>query len=92
MYHVGKIYNFLSYRIAERISEKVNGIKETYIWLLSSIGQPIDRPKVISAQVILDGGVKLKEIYPEIEDTIAQEFDHLEEFCMDLAQGKISIS
>jgi S-adenosylmethionine synthetase len=89
--HVGKIYNFLSYRIAERISEKVNGIKETYIWLLSSIGQPIDKPKVISAQVILEGGVKLKEIQIEIEETIAQEFDNLDEFCMDLAQGKISI-
>ena len=89
--HVGKIYNILSYRIAEQISERVNGIKETYIWLLSNIGQPINEPKVVSAQVILEDGVKLREVSSEIEETIAHEFDRLEEFCMDLARGKITI-
>ena len=89
--HVGKVYNFLSYRIADQVSQRVNGVKETYIWLLSSIGQPIDEPKVVSAQVILEDGVELEEVSSEIEEAIAHEFDHLEEFCMDLARGKITI-
>ncbi|KON29207.1 S-adenosylmethionine synthetase [miscellaneous Crenarchaeota group-15 archaeon DG-45] len=89
--HVGKIYNILSYRIADQVSRRVNGVKETYIWLLSSIGQPIDMPKVVSAQVILEDGVELGAVSPEIEETIAHEFEHLEEFCMDLAHGRINI-
>ena len=89
--HVGKIYNFLSYRIADQVFKRVNSVKESYIWLLSNIGQPINEPKVVSAQVILEGGVKLREVSSEIEETIAHEFDHLAEFCMDLAQGKIAV-
>ncbi len=89
--HVGKIYNLLSYRIADQVSKRVNGIKETYIWLLSNIGQPINEPKVVSAQVILEDGVKLKEVSAEIEETVAHEFDHLAEFCMDLALGKMTV-
>jgi len=89
--HVGKIYNVLSYRIAEQVSERVNGVKESYIWLLSNIGQPINEPKVVSAQVILEDGIELREISPEIEEVIAHEFDHLSEFCMDLAKGKINV-
>lgn len=89
--HVGKIYNFLSYKIADEVYAKVNGIKETYIWLVSAIGQPIDEPAVCSAQVIPEDGVSLKEITPQIQEVIAGEFDHLDEFCMDLAQGKVNI-
>jgi len=89
--HVGKIYNVLSYRIADEVSKRVNGVKETYIWLLSNIGQPINEPKVVSAQVILEDEVTLGDVSPEIEEVIAHEFDHLSEFCMDLATGKINV-
>lgn len=89
--HVGKIYNLLTYRIANQVCGQVNGIKETYIWLLSRIGKPINEPAVCSAQVILDDGVGIRDIQPQIEEVIAHEFEHLDQFCMDLAQGKITI-
>lgn len=89
--HVGKIYNLLSFRIANRICEKVNGIKETYIWLVSKIGAPINEPNVCSAQVILEKGVKINEVKPEIEEAINYEFEHIHSFCMGLASGKIKI-
>jgi S-adenosylmethionine synthetase len=89
--HVGKIYNLLSYRIANRVCENVSGIKETYIWLVSSIGKPINEPSVCSAQVIPEDGVRFKELVPQIEEVIDHEFDHLDEFCNDLALGKITI-
>jgi len=89
--HVGKIYNLLSYRIAGEICQNVNGVKETYVWLVSAIGQPIDKPAVCSAQVIPADGVSLEEITPQIQEVIASEFDRLDEFCMDLAQGKVNI-
>lgn len=89
--HVGKIYNLLSYKIAGEICQNVNGVKETYVWLVSAIGQPIDKPAVCSAQVITADGVSLEEITPQIQEVIASEFDRLDEFCMDLATGKENI-
>ena len=89
--HVGKIYNLLSYKIAGEICQRVSGVKETYVWLVSAIGQPIDKPAVCSAQVIPADGVSLDEITPQIQEVIASEFDRLDEFCMDLANGKVNI-
>lgn len=89
--HVGKIYNLLSYRIADQIVDRVNGIKETYVWLLSKIGQPINKPSVVSTQIIPDGRTDLSELNSEVKEVIAYEFGHLSEFCENLAKGRIQI-
>ncbi len=89
--HVGKIYNALCYRIADRVMDEVSGIKETYVWLLSQIGKPINEPSVVSAQIIPENGIELKSVSKLIDEIIADEFDHLHEFCRDLAEGKITL-
>jgi S-adenosylmethionine synthetase len=89
--HVGKIYNALCYRIADRVMDEVSGIKETYVWLLSQIGKPINEPSVVSAQIIPENGIELKTVSKLIDEIIADEFDHLHEFCRDLAEGKITL-
>jgi S-adenosylmethionine synthetase len=89
--HVGKIYNMLCYKIADRIIEEVNGVDETYVWLLSRIGRPINEPSVISAQVIPQKGVAMKSLEPSIEEIIEDEFDHLDEFCNALADGHVGL-
>jgi S-adenosylmethionine synthetase len=89
--HVGKIYNALCYRIADRVMNDVNGIKEIYVWLLSQIGKPINEPSVVSAQIIPEKGVEMKQVSKLIDEVIADEFDHLHGFCRDLAEGKITL-
>ena len=89
--HVGKIYNALCYRIANRVMEDVTGVREIYVWLLSQIGKPINEPNVVSAQIIPVDGVELNSVNKQIDEIIAYEFDHLAEFCDDLAMGKISL-
>ncbi len=89
--HVGKIYNALSYRISDRIVEDVSGIREVYVWILSQIGKPINEPSVVSAQIVPAKGVELDSVNTQIDEVISNEFDHLAEFCDDLAQGKISL-
>jgi len=89
--HVGKIYNMLCYRIADRIIDEVSGVKETYVWLLSRIGRPINEPSVISAQLIPEKGVALKSLQPSIENIIDYEFEHLDEFCSALADGHVGL-
>lgn len=44
--HVGKIYNILSFRIADRIVKDVPEVKQCEVQLLSQIGSPIDQPRM----------------------------------------------
>ncbi|MCW4049498.1 MAG: methionine adenosyltransferase [Candidatus Bathyarchaeota archaeon] len=90
--HVGKIYNALCYRIANRIIENVSEVRETYVWLLSQIGRPINEPSVCSAQLITEDGVDVLKLTPQIDEIIAYEFEHLAKFCDDLALGHITVS
>jgi len=89
--HVGKIYNLLTYRMAERIHEKVSGIEEVYVWLLSQIGQPINNPKVASVQVVLKPNIQLTQVSREIRESVESELDNINRFCLDLAYGKIPV-
>jgi S-adenosylmethionine synthetase len=87
--HVGKIYNVLTYKIAQHVYEEVPEVEEVYIWLLSKIGSPIDQPTVAAAQVIMKGDNSLDKVRHEISDVLDYELENIEKFCMELAQGKI---
>jgi S-adenosylmethionine synthetase len=87
--HVGKIYNVLTYRIAQHVYEEVPEAEEVYIWLLSKIGSPIDKPAVAAAQVIMKGNNSLERVKRKINDVLDYRLENIEKFCMELAQGKI---
>jgi S-adenosylmethionine synthetase len=88
--HVGKIYNVLSHRIANEIYANVPDIKEVYVWLLSQIGEPIDQPKIAAAQVIMERG-SLENVEKEVNEVIDRELSNIQDFCMELAYGKIPV-
>jgi len=50
--HVGKIYNILSFRIADEILKKVPEIRQADVQLMSQIGTPIDDPKMCYISVM----------------------------------------
>jgi len=87
--HVGKIYNVLTYKIAQHVYEDVPEVGEVYIWLLSKIGHPIDHPTVAAAQVIMKGGNSIDKVRREISEVLDYELANIDKFCMELAQGKI---
>jgi len=89
--HVGKIYNLLTHRIAKQVHEKVAGVEEVYIWLLSQIGKPIDQPAVAAAQVVMKKRNHIEDVRKKIEEVVNFELENIDRFCMDLAQGKIPI-
>ncbi|NPA47376.1 MAG: methionine adenosyltransferase [Thermococci archaeon] len=66
--HVGKIYNLLSMLIAKDIAEKVEGVKEVYVRILSQIGRPIDEPLVASVQVTPERGYTIEGMKRDVED------------------------
>jgi len=88
--HVGKIYNFLTFRIAQRVCKEVKDLEEVYIWLLSKIGSPIDRPTIAAAQVITEGNNCIDKVKREINAVLDDELENIQKFCVELAQGKIA--
>jgi S-adenosylmethionine synthetase len=90
--HVGKIYNVLAHRLANRLYEELPPVKETIVWLCSRIGEPIDQPFLSSVQVRLEPGTTLNEVSGAIRDEIEREFEGMEAFCRELAEGKFSAS
>lgn len=87
--HVGKIYNVLTYKIAQHVYEEVPEVEEVYIWLLSRIGSPIDQPAVAAAQVIMKGDNSLDKVRREISEVLNYELENIDKFCRELAQGKM---
>jgi len=89
--HVGKIYNVLTHKIADQVYRKVSGLEEVYIWLLSQIGAPIDQPAIAAAQVVMKANNSLEEVKRDIEEVVNSELEKIDQFCQDLANGKLQI-
>jgi S-adenosylmethionine synthetase len=52
--HVGKIYNVLAQRIANRVIAEEPKVSEVFVKILTRIGYPIDQPLIASTEVIAD--------------------------------------
>jgi S-adenosylmethionine synthetase len=89
--HVGKIYNVLTFRVAQHVYDEVPELEEVYIWLLSEIGRPIDQPAIAAAQVVMTENSSLDKVKSKIEAVLEYELENIDKFCLELAQGKISI-
>jgi S-adenosylmethionine synthetase len=83
--HVGKIYNILAFDLANKIYERIG--KHNYVWLLSQIGRPIDKPLIISIEVdkLEKGEEKI------IEEIVEKRFETLKDFINDLIEGKFKV-
>jgi len=89
--HVGKIYNLLTHEIAKDIYANIPRVREVYVWMLSKIGRPIDQPIVAAVQIIPDSSESFDKIRKEAERLVDYRLEDIEEFCMELACGKISV-
>jgi len=89
--HVGKIYNVLSHKMARDIYESIEGIKEVYVFLLSRIGAPVDRPQVATAQLLLEKGRRINEIAGKVEAIFEREFAAVNGLCSALARGEYPV-
>lgn len=89
--HVGKIYNALTFRVAQHVYEEVPELEEVYIWLLSEIGRPIDQPAIAAAQVIMKENNTIDKVRGKIAAILEYELENINKFCMELVEGKISI-
>jgi S-adenosylmethionine synthetase len=88
--HVGKIYSVLTYYIAATLSVQVPGLREVYVCLGSQIGQPIDQPVIVLAQVMVHPEVTLTDVQPSVTAIIKHELSTISAFTARLAQGELA--
>jgi S-adenosylmethionine synthetase len=92
MSHVGKIYNILAHRMAREICENVEGVQGAYVLLLSRIGDPVDRPLMANAQLLMKRGRKASEVAGSVEALFERELSGINAFCLALARGEYPVS
>lgn len=90
--HVGKIYNVFAHYLAKKIHQKLEGIKEIYVYMVSKIGSPTNEPEVVSVKVIPEKGIRLMDISGKITELIEKELSDMPHFCELLSKGKFSIN
>lgn len=89
--HIGKIYNVMSFKIAESIQNNFPEFEEVVVWMYNIIGKPVNSPRAIVVQPITQNNLDLNKSEPKIKEIIQKHLENMNEFCMDLALGKIDI-
>ncbi|HBG06898.1 MAG TPA: S-adenosylmethionine synthetase, partial [Geobacter sp.] len=92
MSHVGKIYNILAHRMAREICETVEGVQGAQVLLLSRIGDPVNRPQMANAQLLLERGRQPSEVAAKVEGLFERELSGINAFCLALARGEYPVS
>ena len=90
--HVGKIYNVLATKIAQRISKEVDNIREVYVELLSQIGKPINKPQVSSISILPESeDASFNTIRYEAKEIALEELSNICGLTSKLITGTVSI-
>ena len=89
--HVGKIYNILSFRIANRIVEEIEGVKQVHVRLLSQIGKPIDCPRVASLEILPEEGINPSNIKREAKSITDEMLANIKKVTEDIIHGKVQV-
>lgn len=89
--HVGKIYNLLSYQIAERVYRELDAVDEVYVWLCSQIGRPVELPWFASAQVVLARDAALPDVESHTRAIMQEEIAAVPKFVERLLRGELPV-
>ncbi|MEM0370092.1 MAG: methionine adenosyltransferase [Pyrobaculum sp.] len=88
--HVGKIYNVVAQRIADKIYAEVKGITEAYVEIVSQIGRPINEPKILNIEIIKEGELT-GETRREIEAIARGELEKIAYITESILRGEVSL-
>jgi S-adenosylmethionine synthetase len=90
--HVGKIYNLLSYQIAQRIAEAGKGdIHEVRVRILAQIGKRIDMPQAASVQLIYADGVKPSKYAAEVRSIVDDHLENIDKITTQILNNELNV-
>jgi len=88
--HVGKIYNVVAQRIAEKIYQQVKDVIEVYVEIVSQIGKPINEPKILNVEIIKEGELT-GEVKNEVNAIAREELDRITQITELILRGEASL-
>jgi S-adenosylmethionine synthetase len=90
--HVGKIYNLLSYQIAQKIAEAGKGdIEEACVRILAQIGKRIDMPQAASVQLIYADGVKPSKYAAEVRSIVDDSLENIDKITNQILKNELNV-
>lgn len=89
--HVGKIYNVLALRAAERIVDALGGAAEATVWICSRIGSPLDQPWSTFVELVPTRGGELVEAESTVRAVVEHELGGLSRLMEQLTRGEIAV-
>ena len=88
--HIGKIYNALSFKIANEIHDNVSNLDEVYVWMYNVIGRPVNEPRAVIVQPI--SKVDMLDVEKnQINEIVEKNLQNIDEFSNELISGKYQI-
>lgn len=90
--HIGKIYNAMSFHIAEEIMKKNHEIKEVIVWMYNIIGSPVSNPKAVIINPLMKKEKTLNNNDISIINQVVEtNLSNIDNFCNELLSNKIKI-
>jgi len=90
--HVGKLYNLLSFDIAQKVADECEGdVEEVWVRIVSQIGKPIDQPQMAVAQLSLAKGVKLAAVKSTVTGIIDDGLENIQKITDRTVAGKVRV-
>ncbi len=91
--HIGKIYNALSFKIADEIYKHVLGLDEVFVWMYNIIGMPVNDPKAVVVQPITKNNSEISHSQiNHINEIVNSNLENMDEFCKKLLSEQIEIA
>jgi len=89
--HTGKILNALAVLTARDIVKKLPTVRESYVRVLSRIGNPIDQPLIASAAVVMEKGARLSSVKGDVESILDDSLTDIRKVTNLILQKKIEL-
>ncbi len=88
--HVGKLYNVLAFRMAERIYSSTDAFEEVYVKVLSQIGRRIDQPLSVTVNYVPARPVRSGDV-AEVRAVVDEELSRITELTNLILEGKVRL-
>lgn len=88
--HVGKIYSVLAHQLAAAICDQIPEVTDATVQLLSRIGEPLDRPQVVSVELCASGDIK-QALQTKVATVVTDALARVVDLTDRLARGAIPV-
>lgn len=91
--HIGKIYNMLSFKIANEIHDQISSVDEVSVLMYNIIGRQVNNPKAVIIQPITKNNIEMTEADKnQIQKIVSTNLEQMHSFCMSLISGNVQIA